>query len=120
MILGCYALAADMEVTWRLWATIEAWWTAIEVFICHRSHQRPHRSRQALSRSKARVGDTEILPTTKPVSCSSGAARRAASTLTRQATTLNCEAVLLGLGPDVAAQHCRVAGAANASRSPGT
>ena len=47
MISGCYVLAADMEETWRLWATIEAWWTAIEVLI-----------------------DTEILPTTNPVSCS--------------------------------------------------
>src|SRR6478736_987104 len=33
MILGCYVLAADKEETWRLWATIEAWWTAIEVLI---------------------------------------------------------------------------------------
>jgi transposase len=36
MILGCYVLAADMEETWRLWATIEAWWPAIEVLIEHR------------------------------------------------------------------------------------
>ena len=36
MILGCYVLAADMEETWRLWATIEAWWPAIEVLIAHR------------------------------------------------------------------------------------
>jgi transposase len=33
MILGCYVLAADMEETWRLWATIEDWWPAIEVLI---------------------------------------------------------------------------------------
>jgi transposase len=33
MILGCYVLAADMEETSRLWATVEAWWPAIEVLI---------------------------------------------------------------------------------------
>jgi transposase len=36
MILGCYVVAADMEETWRLWATIEAWWLAVEVLITHR------------------------------------------------------------------------------------
>ena len=36
MILGCYVLAADMEESWRLWATIETWWPAIEVLIEHR------------------------------------------------------------------------------------
>jgi transposase len=36
MILGCYVLAADMEETWRLWATIEAWWPAVEVLIATR------------------------------------------------------------------------------------
>ena len=36
MILGCYVMAADMEETWRLWATIEAWWPAVEVLIEHR------------------------------------------------------------------------------------
>ena len=35
MILGCYVLAADMEETWRLWHTIEAWWSAIEVLITY-------------------------------------------------------------------------------------
>lgn len=33
MILGCYVLAADMDETWRLWATIDTWWPAIEVLI---------------------------------------------------------------------------------------
>jgi transposase len=36
MILGCYVLAADMDETWRLWHTIEAWWSAIEVLITYR------------------------------------------------------------------------------------
>ena len=36
MILGRYIVAADMEETWRLWTTIEAWWPAIEVLITHR------------------------------------------------------------------------------------
>jgi transposase len=29
-------LAADMDETWRLWHTIEAWWSAIEVLITYR------------------------------------------------------------------------------------
>lgn len=33
MILGCYVIAADMDETWRLWHTIQAWWLAIEVLI---------------------------------------------------------------------------------------
>jgi transposase len=36
MILGSYVVAADMDETWRLWATIEAWWPAIKVLIEHR------------------------------------------------------------------------------------
>jgi transposase len=36
MILVCYVLPADMEDAWRLWATIGAWWPAIEVLIAHR------------------------------------------------------------------------------------
>jgi transposase len=33
MLLGCYVLAADMDETWRLWTTINAWWSEIEVLI---------------------------------------------------------------------------------------
>ena len=33
MIITRYVLAADMVETWRLWATIDAWWPAIEVLI---------------------------------------------------------------------------------------
>jgi transposase len=36
MILGCYVVAADMNETWRLWHTIEAWWPEIEVLIANR------------------------------------------------------------------------------------
>jgi Transposase len=36
MILGCYVLAADMDETWRLCHTIEAWWSAIELLITYR------------------------------------------------------------------------------------
>ena len=36
MILGCYVPPADMEETWRLWHTIEAWGPAIEVLITYR------------------------------------------------------------------------------------
>jgi transposase len=33
MRLGAFVLAADMPETDRLWATIDAWWEAIEVLI---------------------------------------------------------------------------------------
>jgi transposase len=33
MILLRHVLAADMVETWRLWATIDAWWPAIEVLL---------------------------------------------------------------------------------------
>jgi hypothetical protein len=33
MIFTRYVLAADMVETWRLWATVDAWWPAIEVLI---------------------------------------------------------------------------------------
>ncbi len=36
MILDRYVLTADMAEAWRLWATINAWWPAIEVLIAHR------------------------------------------------------------------------------------
>jgi transposase len=36
MILGRYVLAADMEETWRLWATIQDWWLPVEVLITTR------------------------------------------------------------------------------------
>jgi transposase len=36
MILGCYVIAADMDETWRLWHTIQAWWPAVEVLIATR------------------------------------------------------------------------------------
>ncbi|MGH3461311.1 MAG: ISL3 family transposase [Kribbellaceae bacterium] len=33
MRLGCYVLAADTAETWRLWDTVNAWWTEIETLI---------------------------------------------------------------------------------------
>jgi Transposase len=33
MRLGYYVMVADMAETWRLWETINAWWTEIEVFL---------------------------------------------------------------------------------------
>jgi transposase len=33
MRLGYYVMVADMPETWRLWETINAWWTEIEVFL---------------------------------------------------------------------------------------
>jgi len=32
MRLGYYVMVADMAETWRLWETVNAWWTEIEVF----------------------------------------------------------------------------------------
>jgi Transposase len=36
MIFTRYVLSADMVETWRLWATVDAWWPAIEVLITTR------------------------------------------------------------------------------------
>ena len=33
MRLGYYVMVADMPETWRLWETINVWWTEIEVFL---------------------------------------------------------------------------------------
>ena len=79
MILGCYLLAADMEETWRLWATIEARWPAVEVLISTRvTHARTEAANTSIKHIKRTGRDTETRPTTKPVSWLTSAARRAA------------------------------------------
>jgi transposase len=92
MILGCYVMAADMDETWRLWATIEAWWQAIEVLIEHRvTNARTEAANTSIKHIK-RTGrgyrnpahyQARILLTS--------AARRGVNPLTRQGTTVNCE-----------------------------
>src|SRR5665811_1883039 len=54
MRLGYYVMVADMAETWRLWETINAWWTEIEVFLItgvtkcpDRSREHQHRTAQA-------------------------------------------------------------------------
>jgi transposase len=92
MILGCYMLAADMEETWRLWATIEAWWPAVEVLITSRvTNARIEQRRPASSTSNAPGGDTETQPTAKPVSAHQRRLTRGVNSLTRQGTTVKCE-----------------------------
>ena len=69
--LGRYVVAADMEETWRLWATIEGWWPAVEVLITHRvTNARTEAANTGIKQIKRTGRDTEIRPTTKPVSCS--------------------------------------------------
>ena len=71
MILGCYVVAADMDETWRLWATIDTCWPAIEVLIfIGVTNARTEAANTGLSRSKDRQGRQKSRPTTKPVSCS--------------------------------------------------
>jgi transposase len=71
MILGCYVLAADIDETWRLWTTIEAWWPAIEVLIEHRSPMpAPKPPTPESNTSNAPGVDIATQRTTKPVSCS--------------------------------------------------
>jgi transposase len=79
MILGCYLPAADMEVTWRLWATIEAWWPAVEVLISTRvTHARTEAANTSIKHIKRTRRGYRNQPTTKPVSWLTSAARRAA------------------------------------------
>jgi hypothetical protein len=69
--LGGYALAADMDETWRLWTTIGAWWQAIEVLIEHRvTNARTEAANTSFKHINAPAGDTETQPTIKPVFCS--------------------------------------------------
>lgn len=72
------SVAADMEETWRLWATIEAWWPAPEVLITHRvTNARTEAANTGIKQIK-RTGRAYRNPaTTKPVSCSPAPPRRA-------------------------------------------
>ena len=71
MIFLRYVLAADMVETWRLWATIDAWWPAIEVLIATGvTNARTEAATPASSTSKGPAAATGIHATTKPVSCS--------------------------------------------------
>jgi hypothetical protein len=92
MIFGCYVLAADMEESWRLWTTIEAWWSAIEVLIIYRvTNARTEAANASVKHIKRTGRATEIRRTTKPVSCSPAPPDARRNPLTQQGTTLNCE-----------------------------
>ncbi|WP_104529180.1 transposase [Blastococcus saxobsidens] len=78
MRLGAFVLAATIPETDRLWATIDAWWDAIEVLIVTGiTNARTEAANSGISRSRAPVAATATLTTTAPASCSP-AARTAA------------------------------------------
>jgi hypothetical protein len=67
MILGCYVLAADMEETWRLWQTVEAWWPAIEVLIEHRvSNARTEAAKTSIKQIERCLAHRNALHTANP------------------------------------------------------
>jgi hypothetical protein len=70
MILGGYVVAADMDETWRLWPRATPGGQQLRCSSPTGSPMPAQRPRTpASSRSNAPDGDTEIRPTTKPVSC---------------------------------------------------
>ena len=82
-----------MEETWRLWATIEAWWPAVEVLITHRvTNGRTEAANTGIIKHIKRMGgDTETRPTTKPYPAHQRRPTRDVNPLTRQSATVNCE-----------------------------
>ena len=93
MILGCYVLAADMEETWRLWATIEAWWPAIEVLIARRvTNARTEAANTGIKHiKKDRPGLPKSSALPSPYPAQQRRPTRGVNPLTRQGTTVNCE-----------------------------
>jgi hypothetical protein len=97
MILGCYVLAADMEETWRLWNTIEAWWPAIEVLIEHRvTNARTEVANTGIKQIKRTGRDTEIRPAIKPYPAQQRRPTRGVNPLTWQGATVNCNSLITG------------------------
>ena len=92
MILGCYVIAADMDETWRLWATIETWWPAVEVLITYRvTNARTEAANTGIKHIK-RTGRGYRNPTHYQARILlTSAARRGVNPLTRQGTTVKCE-----------------------------
>ena len=74
MRLGVSVLAANMPETDRLWATITAWWEAIEVLIVtgvtNARTEAANTSIKQIKRTGAPVVATATPPTTALVSCS--------------------------------------------------
>jgi len=69
MRLGYYVMVADMAETWRLWETINAWWTEIEVFlITGVTNARTEAANTSIKQLKRTGGGTATPNTTKPVS----------------------------------------------------
>ena len=93
MILGCYVLAADMEETWRLWATIETWWQAVEVLIETRvTNARTEAANTGIKHIKRTGrGYRNSSPLPSPYPAHQRRPTRGVNPLTRQGTTVNCE-----------------------------
>ena len=93
MILGCYVLAADMDETWRLWATIEAWWPAIEVLIATGvTNARTEAANTGIKHIKRTGrGYRNPRPLPSPYPAHQRRPTRGVNPLTRQGTTVNCE-----------------------------
>ncbi len=91
-LLGLAVLGADMAETWRLWDTVNAWWTEIETFIDTRiTNARTEAANTTIKHIK-RTGRGYRNPEHYQARILLRSARqtRRRRTLTQQATTLNC------------------------------
>ncbi len=91
-LLGLAVLGADMAETWRLWDTVNAWWTEIETFIDTQiTNARTEAANTTIKHIK-RTGRGYRNPEHYQARILLRSARqtRRRRTLTQQATTLNC------------------------------
>ena len=93
MIFTRYVLAADMVETWRLWATIDAWWPAIEVLIAtgvtNARTEAANTGIKQIKRTGRGYRNPRALPS--PYPAPQRRPTRGVNTLTSQGTTVNCE-----------------------------
>ena len=93
MIFTRHVLAADMVETWRLWATVDAWWPAIEVLIATGvTNARTEAANTGIKHIK-RTGRGYRNPGSLPSPYPAPQRRptRGVNTLTSQGTTVKCE-----------------------------
>lgn len=91
-MLGIAVLAADMDETWRLWDTVNAWWDQIETFILTRvTNARTEAANTSIKHIK-RTGRGYRNPDHYQTRILLRSARRTRRrrTLNQQATTFNC------------------------------